>query len=104
MPVGCVAAGLVLLHFVLLWAERRGWIRYVRSGGSAGTAAGMFGEMQSLFGPAHRHTIEEIRRRELTSEQHVVADLDLGTVYLRPIERPAPQPRPDASRSPAAES
>lgn len=51
-------AGVVVLHRVLLWAERRGFVHYRRRGSSGALGNAML-ELQAILEPAKRHVIEE---------------------------------------------
>lgn len=53
-------AALVAMHFLALWAERRGWIYYRKRRGSSGSVGRAFMEVQSLFEPGVEHVIESM--------------------------------------------
>lgn len=62
-----IAAALAVLHYVALWAERRGWIYYIHHKASPGTAGDAFLEVQSMLDPGSRH-VAESRRADLAEE------------------------------------
>lgn len=53
------AALLYGLHRLALWAERRGWIYYLKNRGSSGALGNAALEVQAMFEPAQRHVLEE---------------------------------------------
>lgn len=62
-----VAALLLALHRVALWAERRGWIYYRKHGTSAAISGAVL-EAQALLEPSHRHAREEQTRQHVQSD------------------------------------
>jgi len=66
-----IAAAAVLygLHWLLSWAEGRGWIYYRKKHGSASALGNAFLELQSMIEPSKRHVIEEMRKDEADSEE-----------------------------------
>jgi len=54
-----ISAGLYGLHRLAVWAERRGFIYYLRKHGTSGTLGNAFLEVQSLFEPSARAALEE---------------------------------------------
>lgn len=58
--IALVVAALVALHYLALWAERRGWIYYRKRRGSSGTVGRAFMEVQSLLEPGVGHVIESM--------------------------------------------
>jgi len=67
--VVAVLAGLLGLHRLAMWAERRGWIYYRDRRGSSGTLSSAFLEVQSLLEPSQRHVLEETRRDEAVDDE-----------------------------------
>ena len=53
--VGC----LYCLHRLGLWAERRGWIYYLKRRGSSGALGSALLEVQAIMEPSKRHVLEE---------------------------------------------
>jgi hypothetical protein len=53
-----IAVALSVLHYVALWAERRGWIFYKHRKASPGRVGSAFMEVQSLLQPGTRHAVE----------------------------------------------
>ncbi|UGQ39399.1 DUF6191 domain-containing protein [Rhodococcus aetherivorans] len=84
---GAVAlvAAVLLLDRIGLWAERRGWVYWRRNRppvhGSG--AAGLFGEMQALFSPSHRHVIDEGRSRQMSRSDTATGKTERMTLDLR---------------------
>ncbi|MEZ7238641.1 DUF6191 domain-containing protein [Rhodococcus sp. GXMU-t2271] len=103
---GAVAlvAAVLLLDQLGLWAERRGWVywRKRRPPLDGGGAAGVFGEMQALFSPSHRHVIDEGRSRQMSRSdtatgetERMTLDLHAGIVAIDVRSR-APQDGPSS--------
>jgi len=51
--------GLYALHRLAIWAERRGWIYYVKRRGTSGALGTAFLEIQSIMEPGKRYVVEE---------------------------------------------
>lgn len=62
-----MALGLMTLHRLARWAERRGWIYYLERRPSRGALGNAFLEVQALLEPAARQLIE-IREAEPAEE------------------------------------
>lgn len=103
---GAVAlvAAVLLLDQLGLWAERRGWVywRKRRPPVDGGGAAGVFGEMQTLFSPSHRHVIDEGRSKQMSRSdtatgetERMTLDLHAGIVAIDVRSR-APQDGPSS--------
>ncbi len=60
--------GLYGLHRLATWAERRGWIYYLRRRGSSGALGTAFLEIQSIMEPGKRYVAEE-RSRQVVENQ-----------------------------------
>jgi hypothetical protein len=56
--VGCLYG----IHSVASWAERRGWIYYLKRRGSSGALGSALLEVQAVMEPSKRHVLEERRR------------------------------------------
>ena len=54
-----VLAGLYCLHRIGLWAERRGWIYYMKKHGSSGALGNAPLEMQAIIEPSKHYVLEE---------------------------------------------
>ena len=57
IALSILAAG-VLLHFLFLWMEGKGWIYYKRSKPSRTALGNAFLEVQSILEPNKKHIIE----------------------------------------------
>lgn len=62
-----IALGLIAMHRLARWAERRGWIYYLERRPSRGALGNAFLEVQALLEPAARQLIE-IREAEPAEE------------------------------------
>ncbi len=60
--------GLYALHCLAIWAERRGWIYYVKRRGTSGALGTAFLEIQSIMEPGKRYVVEE-RSRQVVGNQ-----------------------------------
>jgi hypothetical protein len=56
--VGCLYS----LHSLALWAERRGWIYYLKRRGSSGALGSALLEVQAIIEPSKRYALEERRK------------------------------------------
>ena len=68
-----VAAGLFVLHLILLWMERQGWIYYAKSGGGGDRAGNAFLELHSIFTEDKKYLLEMKRtqpvKRDFSGEK-----------------------------------
>jgi hypothetical protein len=53
-----LAVGLFALHRLALWAESRGWIYYMKSGGGSTRAGNALLEIQQILEPSKTHVVE----------------------------------------------
>lgn len=86
------AAAVIGLDQLGLWAERRGWIYWRKSRGTAGAGPGMLAVVDGLFNPASEHVVEERESKQLVRVEAGSGrelDLDTRTVYLRTVN-PSP--------------
>ncbi|GGN91211.1 hypothetical protein GCM10011610_51230 [Nocardia rhizosphaerihabitans] len=86
------AAAVIGLDQLGLWAERRGWIYWRKSRGTAGAGPGMLAVLDGLFNPASEHVVEERESKQLVRVEAGSGrelDLDTRTVYLRTVN-PSP--------------
>lgn len=74
--------GLLALHMLALWAERRGWIYYKHRKASPGTMSGAFLELQSLLEPGRKYVIET--RTEDAAESDASGDPPPGQARNSP--------------------
>jgi len=56
--VGCLYS----LHRLASWAERRGWIHYLKRRGSSGALGSALLEIQAIMEPSKRYVLEERRK------------------------------------------
>ena len=62
---GLAAVGsLYCLHSLAMWAERRGWIYYLKGRGSSGTLGAALLEIQAVIEPSKRYVLEERTKDE----------------------------------------
>jgi hypothetical protein len=64
-----VLGGLLCLHRIAVWAERRGWIYYRTKHGSSGALGNAFLEVQAIVEPSARHVLEERVKDDLEAEE-----------------------------------
>ena len=60
---GCAAVGCLYgFHYLALWAERRGWIYYLKRRGSSGALGSALLEVQAIMEPSKGYVLEERRK------------------------------------------
>ena len=67
-----IFAGLLGLHGLALWMERRGWIYYAKRRASGGALASAILELQQFAQPGTKHILE--MKRESRAEQDNESD------------------------------
>lgn len=96
--IGIVLAGLLVMHTFAVWAEKRGWIHYRRSGGGAGRAlSNAMSTFDAVVNPASEHLYEEQKseqiRGQVDESGHLI--LDSGHEFVLEREPEGPDDEPD---------
>ena len=63
--VGCLYG----FHCLALWAERRGWIYYLKRRGSSGALGSALLEIQAVMEPSKRYVLEERRKDDSEAQE-----------------------------------
>jgi len=64
-----IIVGGVLLHFLALWMERKGWIYYNHNKPSSNALGNAFLEVQSILEPNKKHIIEVKKEDKKQNEE-----------------------------------
>lgn len=86
--IGIVLTGLLLIHTLAVWAEKRGWIYYRRSGGGAGRAlSNAMSTFDAMVNPASEHLYEEQKSQQIRGQVDESGHLILDSGHEFVLER-----------------